>query len=91
MIVIFHVIAALTSLVFTSYTYFRPSATGLKVSYSLTATTLASGFYLILSAPTHMFESCVMGLFYVAIVSVGTVAARGKLAQRQLTHAKSEA
>lgn len=90
MIVIFHVIAALASLIFTSYIYFRPSATKLKISYSLTAVTLGSGFYLVWSAPEHMLQSCVMGLFYVAIVSVGTVAARGKLAQLQLTHAKNE-
>ena len=91
MIVIFHVIAALTSLIFTSYIYFRPSAMKLKVSYGLVGLTLASGFYLVWSAPAHMLESCEMGLFYVAIVSVGTVAARGRLAQLQLTHAKNEA
>jgi len=88
MIVIFHVFAALLSIAVTSFTYFKPTAVKLRVSYGLIATTLASGFYLVFTAPAHMAEVCTMGLFYVAVVSVGTVAARGKLAR--LERAKVE-
>lgn len=84
MIIIFHVIVALLSVAYTSYTYFRPSATKLKISYGFIGVTLASGFYLVFSAPAHMLESCVMGLVYVAVVSVGTFAAKGKLAKLAL-------
>jgi hypothetical protein len=45
MMVILHVLIALSSIVFTTYAYFRPSASKLRVGYGLVGLTLATGLY----------------------------------------------
>lgn len=87
-VIFFHVLVALSSIALTSYAYVRPSVVKLKISYSLIGLTIASGTYLVYSAPAHMLNSCIEGLVYIAIVSVGTVAVRGKLSR--LVLAKEE-
>jgi hypothetical protein len=81
MVILTHVLIALASLALSAYSYFNPSQTMLRVSYGLIALTLASGTYLLLSKPSHMIEACMMGLAYLAIISIATVAARYKLTQ----------
>jgi hypothetical protein len=84
MIILIHVLIALASIGFTTYLYFSPSKGKLYTAYGLIALTIASGTYLIIGAPSHMVESCTMGLTYLALVSVGILAARKKLAQPTL-------
>lgn len=74
-----HVIIALASLALTGYVFVRPSQNKLYISYAFVAATLVTGFSLVLSKPSHMVQSCVMGLVYLALVSYGIVAARNKL------------
>jgi hypothetical protein len=45
--------------------------------------TFLSGFYLVFSAPAHMVQSCMAGLAYTGIVSLGIVAARRKMTALQ--------
>lgn len=78
-IILLHVLIALTSMITVSYAYLRPSAVKLRISYGLVTATVVSGTYLAISAPAHMIETCTVGLVYIAVVSVGIVAARGKL------------
>ena len=80
MMVILHVLVALSSIAFTTYAYFQPSAPKLRIGYGLVGLTLATGIYLVWSAPAHMIEACTMGLFYLGIVTLGIVATRSKLA-----------
>lgn len=84
MIILTHVLIALASIGFTTYLYVSPSKSKLYIAYILIGMTIASGTYLIVSAPSHMVESCTMGLAYLAVVSVGILAARKKLAQPNL-------
>lgn len=79
MMVMFHVFAALSSIILTSITYFSPSRMKLRGAYGLTALTLASGFYLVASKPEHMLQSCMMGVAYITLVTVGIIAVRRKL------------
>lgn len=79
MIVLLHVIIALTSIALTTLAYFVPSLLKLRVAYGLVVMTLASGFYLVWSEPAHMLQSCMMGLAYIGVVSVGVLAARRRL------------
>lgn len=90
MIVLLHVIIALLSIIVAGYVYVRPSRNGLLTSYGMMAATLGSGFYLVVSAPAHMIEACLMGVAYLVVVSTVTVAARVKLASREdnLSHIK---
>lgn len=81
MIILLHVLIALASLGFTTYVYFAPSAGRLRLAYSLVGLTVASGVYLVLSKPANMVQACLTGLVYLAVVTVGILAARNKLAK----------
>ena len=80
MALLLHITIAFVSLGFTAYVFFRPSAQKLRVSALLVAGTLGSGTYLLVSKPAHMLETCTMGLLFVGLTTLGTVAARDKLA-----------
>ncbi len=84
MILVFHIIIALISLMQTGYVFFRPSDSGLKVSYALVIFTLISGFGLVLSKPANMTQACVTGLIYLGFVSFGVVSARYRLAKAKI-------
>ncbi len=86
MAVLIHVIIALSSVAYTSYLVFKPSASGLKTSYSLVALTLISGTYLVLSTHTAMLQACVSGLLYIGVVTSGLVAVHYKLAKASVTN-----
>jgi hypothetical protein len=79
MIVLLHVVTAITSIAFTTYVFFVPSWLKLHISYSLIALTLASGTYLVWSTHARLLQACTTGLLYLGIVSFGVVAARLKL------------
>ncbi len=81
MIVIFHVVSALLSVGFTTYLYFSPSQQKFKIAYLLIGSTLVSGTYLVLSTHSALLGACVSGVFYLAIVTVGLVAAMRKFAE----------
>lgn len=81
MILLFHVIIALSSLLYTTYAFLSPSKPKLYTSYSLVALTLASGTYLVLSTHTRLLPSCMTGLIYLGAVSSGLV-----LVSRKLDH-----
>lgn len=74
MIIFTHVMIALVSLGLASFTFFKPTMKRLYASYALIIGTVASGTYLLVATPSHMLESCVMGLSYLTVVSVATIA-----------------
>lgn len=80
MLVLTHVIIALSSILFTAFAFIRPSKPKLKVSYSLTGLTLASGIYLVWSTGAPILQSCITGLVYLAVIFVGILATHYKLA-----------
>lgn len=81
MIVLLHVLIALSSIVAVSIAYALPSRIKLRISYVTIAATLFSGTYLVVLAPSHMVQACTAGLAYTAVVLVGIVATRLKLAR----------
>lgn len=81
MILPIHIFIALSSVVFNTYLWFRPSKAKLKGSYILIGLTLASGTYLVISTGSNILSSCETGLVYICVVSVMAAAARHKLAQ----------
>ena len=82
MIVLVHVIIALSSMVYTTYLYFRPSRRRIYGAYGLIGATLASGTYLVISTHSPLLPSCMSGLIYLGIVSFGVVLASRKLADK---------
>ena len=82
MIILIHVILAVSSLVFASSVLLSPSRNKLRASYGLIAATLVSGTYLIASTQTNILKTCVTGLVYIAAVTFMSVSTSSKLARR---------
>lgn len=82
MMILLHVLIALTSIITAGYTLFNPSVLKLRLNYCLIASTLASGTYLVISTHSSMVQACTSGLVYLAIVSSGLIPAKIKLASR---------
>lgn len=79
-----HIIIAISSVLFTAYVWVRPSQRNIRVSYVLLALTIASGTYLVVSLQASMLHACLMGLLFVGMILVGTVAAQRKLAAQTM-------
>jgi hypothetical protein len=80
MILVTHIIIALSSVGYTTLLLLRPTQAKLYTSYILVAATLASGIYLTVINPASMLRTCTTGLVYVVIVTAGIAIARKKLA-----------
>lgn len=80
MIVLLHVLIALSSVACTTYLYIRPSKRKFYGAYGLIGATLASGTYLVTSTHSPLLSSCVTGLIYLGVVSFGVLAASRRLA-----------
>jgi hypothetical protein len=80
MILLIHIIIAISSVVYTTILLIWPTQTKLWTSYTLVAATLASGTYLTIISPVNMLRTCTTGLVYVVIVTAGIYIARRKLA-----------
>lgn len=81
MILIFHILAATSSLAYTAWVFIKPTQSGLVTAYVLVALTVISGCALLVLNPAHLTQTCETGLVYLAIVTVGIFAARHKLAK----------
>jgi hypothetical protein len=83
MALIIHIIIALTSIAFTTLLFALPSQAKFRANYGLIALTLISGTYLVVSTNAPMLKSCMSGLLYIGVVTLGTIAARYKYARQQ--------
>lgn len=85
MILLTHIVIALTSIVFSGLLFMFPSKTKLFVSYGLVLLTLISGTFLVWSAPTHVLSATISGLTYIAIVAVPISISRKKVIKSETT------
>jgi hypothetical protein len=76
---IVHITIALLSVAFSTYVYFSPTRTKLRVSYTLVGLTVGSGTYLVVASQAAMLRTCMTGLLYVGIMTVVIAAARNKM------------
>ena len=74
MVILIHVIIALLSIGIASFVYFKPSIARLAVSYLFILGTVGSGTFLLLSSPSNILKSCLVGLLYLTVVSIVTIA-----------------
>lgn len=84
-LVLSHVTIALSSVCFSTYLFFRPSRKNFRINYCLIGSTFATGIYLVWSTHSPLLQSCLAGLTYLGVVSIGTVAAQYRVA----AHAKN--
>lgn len=77
--IIFHIIVALASIIFTSLAYFALSPRALAGAYITAGATLASGIALVIMSPSSMLHVCLAGIAYLAVVSLGIMLARNRM------------
>jgi hypothetical protein len=83
MILLAHIVIALSSIAYSTYLFFSPSKKKLYASYGLVGLTLVSGTYLVISTGAHVLQSCLTGLVYIGVVSTVIVGARYRLAKNE--------
>jgi len=82
MIILIHVLIAISSVTFSTLALLKPSIKKLYIGYGLMVATVGSGTYLILvSSSASILKSCLVGVAYVMIVSAITVATHLKIAR----------
>lgn len=74
-----HIIIATCSILVTVYTLFTPSKTKLYLSYILVALTFGTGFYLVVTKPAHLTQTCTEGLIYLGVMFAGIMRIKHKL------------
>jgi hypothetical protein len=74
MVLVLHILIALASLGFATFTYFKPSTKHFGMSYGLIVATVASGTALLLTNPGSILHTCLSGMFYITVVSIVTIA-----------------
>lgn len=84
MLLVAHIVIALSSLVMTVFAYVSPSRRKQQVSYSLVGLTLASGTALVIASNSPILSSCLTGLAYLAIVMFGIFMSQRKLASEEV-------
>jgi hypothetical protein len=77
--IIFHIVVAFASIIFTSLAYFALSRRALLGAYVTAGATLTSGIALVIISPSTMLHVCLAGITYLAVVSLGIVFARGRI------------
>jgi len=80
MLVLFHIFAALVTLVLSGLAYIRPSTKLFIGSLGLFGATFLSGVFLTVTRPVHILSVCITGLIYSAVVGSGLLAAKRRLA-----------
>lgn len=82
MIILLHVLIALSSIALASYTFFKPSTKKLFISYGLMIATVASGTYLLIALQADILKTCLSGLFYLTVTLIVTIATHIKVRKR---------
>lgn len=89
MVLLIHIIIALSSLGIATLTYFKPTTARIGTSYGFIVATVASGTALLIVNPSNLLHTCLSGLFYVTVVSIVTIATHYRVKKRA-THAVEE-
>ncbi len=79
MLLITHIISALTSLLLTTLNVVLPSAKRQRIANVLITSTLATGTYLVYLHPAHLKQSCISGLVFITVSLAETAIARKRL------------
>ena len=86
MILTIHIISAIISLLFVSYTALVPSKFKIGIALLLTFATIVSGVVLVFNNPAYLGKACISGLVY-----IGSVLALSAVARKRLySHSFSE-
>ena len=79
-LLISHIVIALTSIALAARGLLRPSEKALRQSYVAISATLASGTALVIASHSNLLQSCMTGLTYLVGMTIATAIAQHKLA-----------
>lgn len=79
MLLILHVLTALSGLGYASYVLARPSERGIAISYQLLILTIVSGVFAVLERPASLGHFCLAGLAYSLFTLAAAALARLRL------------
>jgi len=79
MLILIHVVIAISGLVQATFGLIFPSRRKLQITYALTAATFASGSYLVWKLHQPILSSCLSGLTYLSLILAATLATRYRL------------
>jgi len=85
MILILHIVIALTSIAYSTYTIVAPSPKKIRGNYLFLAGTWISGFFLVFQNHVSFGHLCLSGILYTGIVTMNMMLARKRLASRTIT------
>lgn len=77
---IFHIILAVFSIVFSSLMYFSPSKNKILASYAMLLGVVLSGTFLIVTSHVQILRTCLVGLGFIAYSSLAIYLTTKKLA-----------
>ena len=80
MMLIVHILIAISSIIVSGLAAFLPSVQRLRWAAVLTAGTLASGTYLVFHFHAPLTSSCITGLVYLMVVATGIAVGAYRLA-----------
>ena len=85
MILAIHLASAALSLIYLGFLIWHPSLSKFYIAYILVALTIGTGTALVyLKRPEHLATVCTEGLVYLALMSMGIIAARVKFRKQIL-------
>jgi len=88
MILLIHILIAVTSIAIASVTFFKPTIKRIGTSYGFIVATVASGTLLIVVNSADILHTCISGLTYLTIVTLVTIATHVRV--RKLATEKTE-
>ncbi|HTR18804.1 MAG TPA: hypothetical protein VMH91_02370 [Candidatus Paceibacterota bacterium] len=69
MLLLLHILIAVSSIVFATLALAFPSKRTLGASYVLITLTIVTGVYLVIANPAPLLQTCITGITYVLVVS----------------------
>jgi hypothetical protein len=85
MLLLIHVVVAISSLIYSGYVFLSPSRAKINKTYGFIAATLLSGTILAIVSKAALLSVCVSGLLYLGITAVGIYASYKKLAKENVS------
>lgn len=88
MLLILHIMIAISSLAVSTLLWIKPSAGKFRTSSIFITLTLTSGTVLVLSTGSNLLRACATGLIYTAVSLYFLLSARNKLSAVRVTHSE---
>lgn len=85
MVLILHILIALSSVFFSTYSIFKPSNKKVKINYAFLGATWASGFFLVFQSHVSFGHLCLTGILYTGVVTINILLTKRRLAAQEAT------